>query len=144
MHINAQQQQVWDFFSAPQNLALITPQYMKFNMVNCPAVEHIYTGMCIEYRVSPVLNIPLKWVTVIEDVVPLYSFIDMQLTGPYKEWRHYHKFTPKGDGILMEDEVHYELPLGFIGDIAHGLFVQKQLEGIFDYREQVVREIFKQ
>jgi hypothetical protein len=46
------------------------------------------------------------------------------------------------EGIEMTDIVHYKLPLGFLGDIAHFLFVKKQLKGIFDHRFEVVEEMF--
>jgi ligand-binding SRPBCC domain-containing protein len=42
----------------------------------------------------------------------------------------------------MTDIVHYRLPLGFLGDIAHAIFVKKQLQHIFTYRTERVEAIF--
>jgi len=42
----------------------------------------------------------------------------------------------------MTDIVHYLLPLGPLGWVARKLFVERQLEGIFDYRSKVCEERF--
>ena len=39
----------------------------------------------------------------------------------------------------MRDTVRYALPLGPLGDIAHRLFVARDLARIFDFRAAVVR-----
>jgi hypothetical protein len=40
------------------------------------------------------------------------------------------------------DRVHYSLPFGPLGAIAHRLYVKKQLQYIFDYRRQAMVEVF--
>ncbi len=42
----------------------------------------------------------------------------------------------------MKDTIDYELPVGFLGEIAHSLFVKKKLEYIFDYRFRVLSKLF--
>jgi ligand-binding SRPBCC domain-containing protein len=69
-------------------------------------------------------------------------FVDEQRFGPYAMWHHQHHFKQVPEGIEMTDIVHYKLPLGFLGDIAHSLFVKNQLKGIFDHRFKVVEEMF--
>jgi ligand-binding SRPBCC domain-containing protein len=44
----------------------------------------------------------------------------------------------------MIDEVNYKLPFGFLGSVAHRLFVRKKLKSIFEYREKVLIEMFGQ
>jgi ligand-binding SRPBCC domain-containing protein len=134
---------VWKFFSDPHNLEKITPRDMKFDVIDCPDTDEIYTGMRIEYSVSPLLSIPLKWVTLIKAVNPFQSFTDTQAKGPYSLWEHTHTFEVKEKGVLMTDEVLYKLPLGPLGIIAHTLFVRKKLERIFDYREKIIKDVFQ-
>ncbi len=141
--IQAPRQDVWAFFSSPRNLLKITPAYMNFRIVNCPDVPEIYTGMLIEYRVSPVLRMPLKWVTEIKEVSAGARFMDTQLEGPYALWEHTHTFTDTPEGTLMNDKINYALPLGPLGTLAHGLFVRRQLQGLFAYREARIRALFK-
>ena len=89
-----------------------------------------------------VLGIPIYWMTEITQVEDKKFFIDEQRFGPYSLWHHQHHFREVEGGVEMTDIVHYKLPLGFLGDIAHALFVKKQLKGIFDYRFKIVEEMF--
>jgi len=132
----------WNFFSNPANLKEITPTNLGFNIISKHHGEKMYAGQIIEYKVSPVMGIPLYWMTEITHVEEGRFFVDEQRFGPYSLWHHQHHFRKVEGGVEMTDIVHYKLPLGFLGDIAHGLFVQKQLKGIFDYRYKVVEELF--
>jgi ligand-binding SRPBCC domain-containing protein len=69
-------------------------------------------------------------------------FVDEQRFGPYTMWHHQHHFKKIEGGVEMTDLVHYKLPMGFFGDIAHWLFVRKELQGIFEYRTRVLKERF--
>ncbi len=134
----------WSFFSSPVNLAKITPPYMGFTILSGLPASETVEGMVIEYRVSPILGIPLKWVTRIKQVTKNESFTDFQEKGPYKFWNHFHQFIPNETGVLMKDTIDYELPFGIFGNIAHKLFVRRQLENIFNYRYQILSERFNQ
>ena len=94
----------------------------------------MYPGQIIEYKVSPVMSIPLYWMTEITHVENRKYFVDEQRFGPYVMWHHQHHFKEVDGLVEMTDIVHYKLPLWFLGDIANGLFVKKQLKDIFDFR----------
>lgn len=132
----------WDFFSSPKNLSKITPKDMGFTLLSDYNSEQIAEGMVIDYIVSPLLKVPLKWKTRITHVEPNKSFTDFQEKGPYKYWNHFHEFIPNKYGVLMKDTVDYELPFGFLGKIAHRLFVKKKLAHIFDFRYSVLEKLF--
>lgn len=117
----------WAFFSDPENLSRITPKDMGFTVLSDYQNEPIYEGMLIDYTVSPILRIPLKWQTKITQVDAPRSFTDFQQKGPYKYWNHYHELIPNADGVLMKDTVDYELPFGVLGALAHQIFVKKKL-----------------
>ena len=134
----------WSFFSSPNNLSKITPKDMGFTVLSKDIQPEIFEGMLIDYTVSPILGIPLKWQTKITQVDKNKSFTDFQEKGPYKYWNHFHEFIPNKDGVLMKDTVDYELPMGFLGKIAHQAFVKKKLVSIFDYRYQVLEKYFNQ
>ncbi len=133
--------EAWDFFSNPKNLVKITPPYMKFRMTNSPG-EDIFPGMIITYKVSPLFNYSLNWVTEIVYADEPHYFIDEQRFGPYKFWHHKHSFTAIPGGVLMKDEVYYALPFGIIGQIIHSVFVKKRLKKIFSYRKTALNKIF--
>mgnify|MGYP000438508272 CR=1 FL=1 len=133
--------EAWDFFSSPKNLKEITPDYMGFNITSDPE-DVMYQGMIISYIVSPVLNIPITWVTEIKHVIEPHYFVDEQRFGPYTFWHHKHYFKEVEGGVEMRDVVHYELPYGILGNLAHSLFVKSQLNEIFDYRHEKLEKIF--
>lgn len=132
----------WDFFSKPDNLNAITPDHLGFNIISQHHGTSMYAGQIIEYRVSPVLNIPLYWMTEITHVQDKQYFVDEQRFGPYSLWHHQHHFRDIEGGVEMTDIVHYKLPFWVLGDIARALFVKKQLEDIFAYRVTAVDKLF--
>jgi len=131
----------WDFFSSPKNLKEITPDYMGFIVKN-QIPEKMYEGLMIEYTVTPILKIPMNWITEITHVTDKRYFVDEQRKGPYKIWHHEHHFKAVEGGVEMEDILTYELPLGFLGKIAHTMFVKSKVKEIFEYRNKKVEEIF--
>jgi ligand-binding SRPBCC domain-containing protein len=135
-------EEAWAYFSNPANLANITPDNMGFKTISKYHGDTMYAGQVIEYRVSPVLGIPLYWMTEITHVDDKKYFVDEQRYGPYSMWHHQHHFKVIEGGVEMTDIVHYKLPMWFLGDIANTLFVSKQLNGIFDYRFKKVEELF--
>ncbi len=134
-------EQAWNFLSTPQNLGLITPDHMSFD-IQTEEVGPMYAGQIIQYKISPFAGYSTKWVTEITHVKDEEYFVDEQRFGPYSLWHHKH-FIKKVNGyIVMEDIVDYKLPLGILGRFAHLLFVKRQLKGIFKFREQKLIELF--
>jgi ligand-binding SRPBCC domain-containing protein len=135
-------EEAWDFFSNPANLSSITPADMDFNIISTQHGNKMYAGQLIEYKVKPVLGIPVYWMTEITHVENKKYFIDEQRFGPYSLWHHQHHFKLTATGVEMTDIIHYKIPLGWLGDIANMLFVQKKLKSIFDYRYRSVMKRF--
>jgi ligand-binding SRPBCC domain-containing protein len=132
----------WSFFSDPRNLAQITPPELGFEFISA-LPPRVYPGLMIEYRVRPLLGIPLNWLTEITQVCEPYFFVDEQRIGPYRIWHHEHRFSDAGNGtVAMHDKVTYVLPFGPLGEIVHPLLVKPQLRRIFEFRNEAVRKIF--
>ena len=64
--------------------------------------------------------------------------MDVQLRGPYRLWHHTHTFEARDGGTLVRDRVRYALPLGPLGELAHRVLVRRDLERIFDFRQERV------
>lgn len=139
--VNTDLDNCWDFFSNPANLEEITPEYMDFTIVDSDN-KSMYPGQIIQYYVKPFLGMKMTWVTEITQVGENGFFIDEQRMGPYKFWHHKHYFRPVETGVEMTDVVHYALPYGLLGRLAHALFVKRQLQQIFDYRTQKIKTLF--
>ena len=134
-------EEVWEFFSNPCNLPVITPPWLGLELTSAPPPE-MHPGLIITYRVRPIAGIPLGWVTEITHVVEGKLFVDEQRSGPYRFWHHQHHFKPIDGGTEMRDIVHWALPAGPLGELIAGRDVRKRVAGIFDYRAGVLREKF--
>ncbi len=102
----------------------------------------MYPGQIIEYKVRPMLGIPVYWMTEITHVEKEKYFVDEQRFGPYALWHHQHHFKAIEGGVEMTDIIHYKVPMGILGDIANSLFVDRSLKNIFRYRHKAVEQKF--
>ena len=132
----------WSYFSSPKNLQEITPDDLKFKILTDISEDKMYSGQIINYIVTPLLNIPMRWTTEIKHVEEGVYFVDEQRFGPYALWHHKHFFKAVDGGVELMDIVDYALPLGPLGRFAHWLFVRRQLESIFSYRFQKLEQMF--
>lgn len=140
--LNCSLEEAWSFFSSANNLSKITPKEMNFIVRTDLPDDKIYKGMIIDYYVSPLLGIKMSWQTEITEANFQKSFTDFQKKGPYKLWNHRHEFIENDNGVLMKDTIDYELPMGFLGEMAHKLFVRNKLEHIFEYRRVILEKMF--
>jgi ligand-binding SRPBCC domain-containing protein len=128
------------FFEDPHNLRLITPDWLDFR-ISCIRGTPVDAGTTIFYRIRW-LGAPITWVSRIGEFERNRRFIDVQIRGPYRSWHHEHIFEECAGQTVMRDRVHYALPLGVLGKIAHRLLVRRQLSTIFDYRAAQIGRIF--
>lgn len=131
----------WDFFSTPENLDRITPDDLSFE-IRSGVGERTFGGQIIVYRIRPIANIPMTWVTDIVQCVDKSHFIDEQRFGPYRFWHHLHRFSEHEGGVLMEDVLHFALPGGWAGELVAGSFVKSKVNGIFTHRGVVLQGLF--
>ncbi len=131
--------EVFAFFSDATNLERITPPFLRFRILT-PTPIDLREGTLLDYRLR-LFGIPFGWRTRIEVFEPDRRFVDTQLRGPYKLWRHLHEFAEVADGTSMLDRVDYDIPLGTLGDLMRKLFVARTAERIFDFRAQAIDKI---
>lgn len=135
------QKEAWNFLSDPRNLKTITPDYMGFEIVS-GAASKMYAGQILQYIVTPLLNIPLNWVTEITHIKEGEYFVDEQRFGPYSLWHHKHFIKPIKNGVEMIDIVDYKVPFGILGQLVQPFLVRPKLEEIFEYRKNAIDRIF--
>ncbi len=133
--------EAWHFFSDTQNLQIITPEDLDFIIIS-GAERSMFAGQIIQYTITPLFGIKLKWVTEITHVCEKEFFVDEQRFGPYTFWHHKHFFRETEGGIEMEDIVDYKLPFGILGKLAHRYLVQSKIEKIFEYRQKKLISLF--
>jgi len=134
-------EEAWEFLSNPKNLKTITPPYMGFKTLSGDDRD-MFVGQIIQYIVTPVLGIPMKWVTEITHVQDKKYFVDEQRFGPYALWHHKHFLKEIPGGVEMEDIVDYKVPMGILGQLVHPFLVAPKLKEIFDFRTKKLIELF--
>lgn len=133
--------EVFAFFADARNLERITPPFLLFRILT-PDPIVMRAGTLIDYEIH-LYGIPVRWRTRIEEYDADSSFTDVQLSGPYRTWRHHHQFHEVPSGTEMHDRVDYEMPYGTLGALTRRLFVRAALDRIFDYRTHAITEHFK-
>ena len=133
--------EVFAFFADARNLETLTPPWLRFEILTPGQIE-MRAGAIIQYALR-VHGLPVHWTTAITAWNPPHEFVDVQLRGPYVLWHHRHTFEAVGNSTRMIDEVSYRLPLGWFGRAMHSVMVRRDLKTIFDYREQMVRQILE-
>ena len=151
-------EKVFAFFADPHNLPRIMPPAMNAKLLNQKLVNARNRGsdeppmgagqgseMVLSFRVIPGLPFRGKWVARIKECQINHFFTDIQVKGPFKSWHHRHEFVPQArDGVagtLIRDAVNYEVGFGPPGALADRLFVRRQLQATFAWRQKAVREL---
>lgn len=85
--------------------------------------------------------LPVRWTAVHRDILEGRQFADEQQGGPFRRWRHEHRFVPLASGgSRLEDVIAFELPLGRVGDAIGGGTVRRRLARTFAFRHRVTRD----
>jgi ligand-binding SRPBCC domain-containing protein len=134
-------ERAWTFFSSPANLNEITPGNLDIKIIG-HLPDQMYPGMLIRYSINPVLHIPVHWVTEITFIQDKVYFIDVQLNGPYRVWHHEHHFREANGGVIMTDKLYYDIGWSFIGWLAGKVWVNRQVEKIFEFRMKKLEQLF--
>ena len=132
--------EVFAFFSDAGNLEAITPRQLNFRILT-PGPIRLAAGARIDYQLK-LYGVPLKWATLIEIWEPPRQFVDVQLRGPYRVWRHTHRFVSEGAGTRIVDDVEYQLPLGPLGRLVDALWTRREVARIFSHRAEVIARRF--
>lgn len=128
---------IFPFFADAHNLEVLTPPWLRFEVLTPEPIE-IGQGTRIDYRLR-FRGFPLRWQSEITVWEPPHRFVDEQRRGPYREWIHEHTFELQDGGTLTRDVVQYAVPGGAIVD---RLVVRRDVERIFQFRQQKLHELF--
>ena len=129
--------QVFDFFADAFQLETITPPWLNFS-VRTPRPIEMEAGTMIDYQLR-LHSVPVRWRSQISEWQRPFRFVDEQVKGPYRYWRHLHMFDESDGGTIVSDVVQYAVPLGFI---LHPLLVRGDLTKIFQYRRKMLSHLF--
>lgn len=134
-------EQVFEPFSRAENLEAITPPWLHFRIISDLPIE-MREGALIEYRLR-FHGVPVRWRTEIEVWDPPHRFVDLAQRSPFALWHHTHEFEAVDGGTLARDRVRYRVGFGPLGEAAHGLMVGRDLDRIFEYRQQAIEGLIE-
>jgi hypothetical protein len=134
----APREEVFAFFADAANLDAITPPWLSFRTIT-PGPIAMRAGTVIDHKLR-IHGIPIRWRSKIAIWEPRARFVDEQVRGPYRLWRHEHFFQERDGGTLVCDRVRYSVPFDFL---VHELLVRRDVEKIFAWRTECLQRRFK-
>ena len=127
---------VFRLFSDPGLLDALTPSW--FELEPAPGFPRpLAPGSEITYRLRW-RGLPLRWTSRIVDWEPPHLLTYEQVRGPYRAFRHEHRFEAETGGTRVTDRVVFRAPGG---RLIERLLVRPDLERIFRHRERAARRI---
>lgn len=128
-------EEIFPFFADAYQLEAITPPWFNFQVLTPRPIE-MHAGQIVDYKLR-IRGVPVHWKTNISAWEPNIRFVDEALKSPYKFWHHEHLFEPCDEGTRVIDIVHYGVPGG---GLIHSLFVRREVQKIFEYRQQALQQ----
>jgi ligand-binding SRPBCC domain-containing protein len=136
--IRATPERVFAFHELPDALARLTPPWESSRVIQAAKISEVGSEAIIETRILGI--IPARWVARHTVYEPPRRFEDVQVTGPFRYWRHRHLIAPHADGALLRDEIEYEPPFGFLGQLVEPYLITPRLTKLFAHRHAATRE----
>jgi ligand-binding SRPBCC domain-containing protein len=136
--IRASPERVFAFHELPDALARLTPPWESSRVIQAAKISEVGSEAIVETRILGAF--PVRWVACHTAYEPPRMFEDVQVKGPFRYWRHRHIVEPHADGSTLRDEIEYEPPFGFLGQLAEPLLITPRLKKLFDYRHAATRE----
>lgn len=137
--INAPAHEVFQFHIRPQAFDLLIPPWENVKVVQKADITRIGSQAIIEQKLFGL--VPSRWVAQHTKYEYPHMFEDVQISGPFKSWRHRHfvELNQKGETVLR-DEIEFEPPMGFLGQLAAPFAILPKLEKMFEYRHKITKE----
>lgn len=131
---------VFPFFASAQNLEQLTPDFLKFRILRAPTTA-LRAGSTLDYRIR-LHGLPVSWRTRIDEWRPPHGFVDVQIRGPFRVWRHRHQFVEQAGGTRLVDEVQFDVYCRPLYRTPLLGWIDTDLRRIFEYRHTQVARIF--
>ena len=127
--------QTFAFFADAANLERLTPRWINFRILT-PRPIAMHEGAVIDYRMA-LYGLPMPWRTRIDSWEPGVRFVDRQIAGPYRWWRHEHLFEAVDGGTRIIDLVEYAPRAAIISS----RLVRRDVGRIFAFRQGVLAQL---
>jgi ligand-binding SRPBCC domain-containing protein len=135
--IAASPERVFAFHERRDAFAVLTPWWSGARVVRmAPSLRPGERALLVLGR-GP---LSVEWEAVHEVYEPPKCFVESQVRGPFRSWRHRHLVLPEGDGAWLRDELEYALPGGSLEPVLN-LALRTFLGRLFAYRHRITRQM---
>jgi ligand-binding SRPBCC domain-containing protein len=156
-------ERVFLFLANPSNLPRIMPpqtgtELVRLKLVPPPGIgagsatitdraplAGTSSEIVTSFRLVPFLPFRAQWTALITEFEWNHHFADMQKRGPFKSFHHRHELREEERkqvrGTIVRDVIEYDVGFGLLGDLAQRLFVSRQLQRTFAYRQQALEKV---
>ncbi|HEY0459482.1 MAG TPA: SRPBCC family protein [Pyrinomonadaceae bacterium] len=136
--IKATPERVFGFHELADAFERLVPPWENAKIIQKADIKQIGSRAKIEQKIFGIF--PMLWIAEHTKYEPPKMFEDVQISGPFASWRHRHIVLPHEPGAILRDEIEYEPPMSFFGEIAAPYLIVPKLEKLFDYRHEVTRQ----
>ncbi len=151
-------EKIFLFFANPENLPRIMPPETDTRLTdlrlvpppkkmttNIGPLAGVGSEIVTSFRMLPFLPFRTRWTALITEFEWNHHFADIQKSGPFRQFHHRHEFEAQArdgvQGTTVRDVIEYEAGFGFLGTFAEKLFVARQLQHTFEYRQATLLKL---
>ncbi len=136
--IKATPEEVFAFHELPNAIEMLIPPWENAKVIQKADISKLGSQAIIETKILGF--IPSRWVAEHIAYDPPNMFEDIQVSGPFRRWRHMHIMRSHADGAILRDEIDYVPPMAFLGMAVTPFLIVPKLDKMFDYRHKVTKE----
>ncbi len=135
--IHAAPERVFAFHELPDAFERLVPPWENAQVIQKADITRIGSRAVIEQKIFGLF--PSRWIAEHTKYAPPEMFEDVQISGPFRSWRHKHLVLPHARGAILRDEIEFEPPFWIFGRFAAPIFILPKLEKMFTFRHTVTR-----
>jgi ligand-binding SRPBCC domain-containing protein len=131
--------EVFAFLASPADAARLAPPELHLQLLEAP--ERLALGATLRWKArrAGVSQQMVHEVTAFDEDALI---VVEQRTGPFGRWVFTHHFDAVEGGTRLREELDYEPPGGMLGRLLSAATLQSDVEQMFAFRAQKLRERF--
>lgn len=95
-------------------------------------------GQCVTWKARH-FGVPFTMTSAIVTMEVPTAFVDEQTRGPFRSFRHEHRFEVNGDATVMHDSIAFTSPLGLLGRLVDRIGLERYMTKIISERNAFLK-----
>ena len=126
------------FHCDPDNLLRISPPLPRVHIERANNPTHEGDLQQLSLRLG---RWAVPWDARVTELTEPSLIVDVQERGPFRSWRHRHRFSAEGDRCRLTDEISFRLWPTVAGEFAEFWLVRPALLGMLWWRHRQTRRL---